>query len=372
MNTALLLEIRKEYSEHLIDILVPFIYEGLKQIYQDAKKMAEENKKDDVVLIIFQKFLLGVPKWNQDIVIGETARIKEKSGTSEYFDDLVRVVIKSSINLLTYDPLNTNASIIGQTFYDNLNVSTLIHRCYIECAKEAYNRSFLFYHGVDPLEYKKNQNSILDFIKISIIKAIRKILPIKNILQEYIKININSNDKNDIHNLTKYRAEKIQVPKLDDIIDNLDRAQNDQQLSAHISKFNTEMRDDKNDKNDRDNRDNRDNRDYKEKDLQLKTNIYKPSKHDSEDIKQILKLDREIDNNRDKINSEREKMALTLGYPSSAKQYIKKREYKLDSVDRKLININLNLNDKHEKSSEAQMHSCNDSNYIEVFGDDNK
>ena len=43
MNVALFLEIKNEYSEHLIDTLTPFIYEGLKSLYKDATKIAEEG-----------------------------------------------------------------------------------------------------------------------------------------------------------------------------------------------------------------------------------------------------------------------------------------------------------------------------------------
>jgi hypothetical protein len=195
MTSTLLLKIRKEYTEHLIDILVPFIYEGLQQIYQDTRKMVEETKKTDSILIIFQKLLILVPKWNKNIIIDETNRIREKSQTSEYFNELIKVVIKSSINVLTYDPYGaygTYDSKIGQNFYENIDIPNFIHKCYIECAKEAYNRSYLFYHDVDAMEYKKNQNAILDLIKVSIKKAIRKMLPIKNILYEYMQINFNN------------------------------------------------------------------------------------------------------------------------------------------------------------------------------------
>jgi len=189
MNVALFLEIKNEYTEHLIETMTPYIYEGLTCIYKEALKMAQQNNQEEVTLIIFQKLLQAIEKWNQIRIDEETYRIKQLSNTLEYFDDLVKAVIKSNIILLTYS--NSISNIIGQNFYNNFVTSTFVHRCYTECAKDAHNNPYLFCHDIKLLEYKRNQIIIQEQIKNGIARAIRKILPISMILKEYLVNSVN-------------------------------------------------------------------------------------------------------------------------------------------------------------------------------------
>ena len=189
MNIALFLEIKNEYTEHLVDTITPYIYEGLSSIYKEAVRIAEENDSKDKTLLIFQKLLQTVNTWNQLRIDEETTRIKQLSNTADYLDDLVRAVIKSNIILLAYS--NTISNLIGQSFYNSLTTSTFVHRCYTECAKYAHNNPYLFYHGAHAMDYKRNQIIIQEKIRDHIVKAIRKILPISMILKEYLINSIN-------------------------------------------------------------------------------------------------------------------------------------------------------------------------------------
>lgn len=184
MNVSLFLEIKNEYTEHLVDTLTPFVYEGLTSIYKESVKIAEEANSTDKILLIFQKLLQGVPNWSQIKIDEETNRIKQLSNTADYLDDLVKAVIKSNIILLAYS--NSISNIIGQTFYNNLSTSTFVHRCYTECSKDAHNNPYLFYHDVAPMDLKRNQMMIQENVQSGIARAVRKILPISMILKEYL------------------------------------------------------------------------------------------------------------------------------------------------------------------------------------------
>ena len=184
MNVTLFLEMKNEYTEHLVDTLTPYIYEGLTSIYKNAVRLANETNCEGKTLMIFQKLLQSINNWNQLRINDETIRIKQLSNTSEYLDDLVKAVIKSNIILLTYS--NTVSNTIGQTFYNSLTTSTFIHRCYTECGKDAHNNPYLFFHDIDPMDYKRNQIIIHQHIQAGITRAIRKILPISMILKEYL------------------------------------------------------------------------------------------------------------------------------------------------------------------------------------------
>jgi len=189
MNIALFLEIKNEYTEHLVDTITPFIFEGLSSIYKEAAQLTEQTNQPTKTLMTFQKLLQSVETWNQTRVEEETNRIKMRSGTSEYLNDLVKAVIKSNIILLAYS--NTISNLIGQTFYNTLTTPTFVHRCYIECAKDAHNNPYLFYHDIEPMDFKRNQIIVQEYIQKAIIRAVRKILPISLILKEYLINSVN-------------------------------------------------------------------------------------------------------------------------------------------------------------------------------------
>ena len=189
MNVALFLEIKNEYTEHLVDTLTPYIYEGLTSIYKEAVVLAKKTDCEDKTLVIFQKLLQAINNWNQIRITDETNRIKQLSNTADYLDDLIRAVIKSNIILLAYS--NSISNIIGQSFYNTLTTTTFIHRCYTECGKDSHNNPYLFFHDVDPMDYKRNQIIIQQKIQSGITRAIRKILPISMILKEYLVNSIN-------------------------------------------------------------------------------------------------------------------------------------------------------------------------------------
>ncbi|XWV26309.1 hypothetical protein QJ857_gp0765 [Tupanvirus soda lake] len=189
MNVALFLEIKNEYTEHLVETLTPYIYEGLTSIYKEAVRLADETNCTEKTLMIFQKLLQSINTWNQLRINDETNRIKQLSNTADYLDDLVKAVIKSNIILLVYS--NSVSNIIGQSFYNSLTTATFIHRCYTECGKDAHNNPYLFFHEIDPMDYKRNQIIINTKIQEGITRAIRKILPISLILKEYLVNSVN-------------------------------------------------------------------------------------------------------------------------------------------------------------------------------------
>ena len=182
MNPVIL-EIRKEYTDHLVDILTPYIYEGLASVYKEAMQLSKDVNCSEKLLLIFQKKLQAIIKWDDAKINEETTRIKRLSNTADYLDDLVKAIIKTDILLLT----NTNdiSGAVAENFYDSFTTSALIHRCYIECGKDVHNNPYLFFHDVDVMDYKRNQLIIQQQIRDAIVRAIRNVLPIQPILKQY-------------------------------------------------------------------------------------------------------------------------------------------------------------------------------------------
>jgi hypothetical protein len=213
-----IVEIREEYTRQLIDILTPLVYEGISSMYDYAKevhgKLKEAGKTKTSTLKIFQGVLMRVPSWNQNIISQETDRIRKSSKCEDWFDDLVKAVVKSHIVLLTNAFSAKKCKPIQEKFHEKISVPDFIHKCYIQCAKSIYNNPYLFWEeGMSPLNMKKNQMDTFNILGKSIQTAIREMLPMKLTIQEFLgndyregsnKIDFeNSVSKDSLNNLQK-------------------------------------------------------------------------------------------------------------------------------------------------------------------------
>ena len=170
---------KKEYTIQLSNLIFFKIYEGFNSLY---KKSIEKTTEEEV-LKNFQKSLKKVPKWDQSLIDNETARVCIDN--YEIIENLLKAIIKSNIIMLTYDPISKNNKVDMNKYY-NIKVNKLIHQVYIECAREIFNNPFLFYHKYNALELKRNQRDIFKIIKNNVEEAIRKLLPMKDILEIYL------------------------------------------------------------------------------------------------------------------------------------------------------------------------------------------
>lgn len=157
--------LKHDFTEHLLEILTPCVYEGLTYIYNEARNIAQESKYPNKILLIFQKLLQTIDGWNQPQINEETQRIKKSTNTTEYLDDLIKTVIKSNTNIY---------SNVNREFYDSFTSGEFIHRCYKECAKNVYINPYLFYHDANPIDYELNRILIFQNIKEAIPRAIHK------------------------------------------------------------------------------------------------------------------------------------------------------------------------------------------------------
>lgn len=185
-----IVEIREEYTTHLVNLLTPLIYEGVESIYKYAGhidvRLRDAKKETQGKLKIFQNLLARIPKWNQDLIEKETHRIKQSSRCADWFDDLIKAIVKSNITLLTFTSAN-RSRLVKERFHEKVNVNDFVHKCYIQCAKGMYNNPYLFWdEDLDPIDIKRNQRDACELIKESIREGIRRMLPVKNILQEYL------------------------------------------------------------------------------------------------------------------------------------------------------------------------------------------
>jgi hypothetical protein len=191
-----IVDIKNEYTTTLVNTLTPLIYEGIKQLYEQAieyntaiEKMENMNVdfKNPGILKIFQKYLAELQNLNNNLIKEETNRIKEKGKCSDTLDDLIKAVIKSNIILLTFNVSDKKCKLVNQKLHEKIVTDVFIHKCYIECGKLFFNYPTLFWHEFPTAKIKDNQREAYELIKVAIAEAIRKSLPLKLILEEYLK-----------------------------------------------------------------------------------------------------------------------------------------------------------------------------------------
>lgn len=201
-------ETKYEYTTQLVNVLTPLIYEGLNSIYGEALKVS--NNADNV-LKVFQSFLRRIPKWNIEMIKQESDRIMNNSKSYAWLPDLVKATLKANMLVLTYSPNLKNVTKIDPNFYKNIQIEDFIHKVYIEVARELWNNPYLMYHLYPPIELKRNQRDTIGLIKDSIKEAIRKLLPLKQILEIYLGEELEPNQLNDFEkNISEAEERNIQ------------------------------------------------------------------------------------------------------------------------------------------------------------------
>lgn len=171
LNISVLVAAREEYLKQLKKHLTPLIQEGLISIYDDAKEEDSSNP-----LRQFQIYLKEIPKWNQTILDIETKRIKERC---PFLMDCVTAIFVSNVKILASVRLGGNHSNI------RIRIPTseiFVHSVYIASAET-------FYYDPEPFEdllERDNIEKIRRGIDCSIEDTISSMIPIQNILQEYL------------------------------------------------------------------------------------------------------------------------------------------------------------------------------------------
>ena len=181
-NVAILVDAKEEYTKQLISILKSCIYQGVKSIYMDAKDICHQDNTPDNVLITFQDLLSRIPKWSQDIINKEFDRISNVS-KCDYIDDLLKVVYVSHIKVLTIVHRAQNNKKLSLKIPSG---GHFIHLCYIECAREFWKDPYLLSDRGSKFEQQKNMRESETMIAECINETIRKQLPVRHILKEFL------------------------------------------------------------------------------------------------------------------------------------------------------------------------------------------
>ena len=247
-NERNITEIKTEYTNFLVSILTMPIFEFTQSVYNESSRcyyeLKEVSKQDPTlqigstndILKIFQKCLESIPKMNNEKIEEEYNNIKNKSKCADYFDDLVKAVVKSYIILLTFnDNKQVSANqLIKEKYHEKIDIKSFIHKCLIETAREFYNNPYLFWDGYEQnkaINIKLNQQEAIKRIIECIRQAIRKMLPMKTILTEYLNdnevIEVAEDDYVNIQNLLKQQN--------DDNVNGFEEVDDEQEIDSQNS-----------------------------------------------------------------------------------------------------------------------------------------
>jgi hypothetical protein len=193
----LLVETKKEYTKYMIDFLTIPIYKGFSamydELYKELSSKSIENHIPDNILEIFQHYLSKIPKWDNNMINNHIKLIKTNLLEQNIDIDLTKlfkVLIKSHIIILSYNPTLKIQLAINEDIYKSITFEKFIHAIYIECARKFYNNPYLLYHDYSPLDIKRNQRESLELIEKSICIAIRKTIAFNHVIQTYLKEDI--------------------------------------------------------------------------------------------------------------------------------------------------------------------------------------
>jgi len=183
-----IVEIKNEYTDFLCNIMIPNIYEGFDFMYKKSKEnFSNAKNKNITVYTFFINYLKGIKDLNQNQVENISNVLKSKSNCLEWFDNLVKAVIKSNIILLTFNTTGQQCELVNKKYHETIDVTKFIHSCYIECSNIFVTIPELFNDEISPKDLRIVKTKIFELIGIGIKNVIHKYLPMQDILKEFLK-----------------------------------------------------------------------------------------------------------------------------------------------------------------------------------------
>lgn len=177
MESATYSEARVEYQKQMANKLVFPLLDFFRKIRADLWAESQSS-----ILSRFQKKVAEIPKWNQDVVAEETSRLIEAS-RCDYLEELMTALF------IAHTKVMASVRVTKKNKKLTITVPKLdhfLHRLFTEAAKSFWKAPFLFQEDIPAIDRQKNLLQAEAIIEESIYAAVRDMLPIKKILQEYI------------------------------------------------------------------------------------------------------------------------------------------------------------------------------------------
>ena len=168
-----LIDTRNEYIEHIQDIIAIPLSKRIYERWCDCSKIKGSIKE-------FQKELIQIKKWNNNIIYEEYKKIIKKT-KCKYLPDLIKMIIITTIKIKIYEYKDQ---------FNNIKIKIplaedFIHKCYINISIFSWKNAYLFNNkNIKDSEYQNNLNIIEENIRIIIKKTFRDFIPFDDIFQQ--------------------------------------------------------------------------------------------------------------------------------------------------------------------------------------------
>lgn len=172
-------ETKSEYTTQLTQFLVPAFHRFFMDCLAQASQEEPQVKRQ---LWKFQELLSQVPEWNIDKVHREVQKIQGEI-QCDYLEVLVTAVFVAHTKILTAIRIGNKNKRVQITIP---KLDHFIHRALSECSRLLWSSAYLFHNELSPIEKQKNHRQVDQLLREGIGQAIRGLLPIKNILKDYL------------------------------------------------------------------------------------------------------------------------------------------------------------------------------------------
>jgi hypothetical protein len=195
-----LVEAKNMYLRKLIQILSPEIYSGFKTMYKDVERFCKQNELKEVIAY-FQKELEKIPSWSRDKLMEETMKIQSKTDC-DYLLDIITTLLMVNMKILLDS--NTTLDLEVPQLY------TFIHKCYMLIGAELWSNPDLMENKGSSSERQKNYSFVMKLIHQGITDTIQFYLPMRPILNRYLRNNQSLQEDDDHISLSSSSNSEIE------------------------------------------------------------------------------------------------------------------------------------------------------------------
>jgi hypothetical protein len=176
-SVSLYSEARNEYLKQMASWLSSPMVEFFRGEYQKIS-----TKDSTKAMSAFQAWCADVPKWNQDIIDTNVSTVLDTC-RCDYVEELMTAVFIAHTKMLTAIRVSSKQKKMKITLP---KLDHFLHRVFIECARGFWKAPFLFLESVPMIEKQKNVLQMESMCIEALSGAVRSLLPVKSILNEYL------------------------------------------------------------------------------------------------------------------------------------------------------------------------------------------
>jgi hypothetical protein len=188
MSIQIILEAKDNALNILKDQLSSHIYNGLLSLYNTSKNI---NPKAPIKT--FQDSLQRIPVLSSGAIKLDYDYLT-KNPKSKFSEDLFKSNLETIFICYAKLELDNFEKELQVKDLDIPNNISFLHQCYINSARNLFQKADLFY--VKDLDKSENKDQIIEIIKNSIDKTIKDAVPYKELLKKYVNKNTNKEPKN--------------------------------------------------------------------------------------------------------------------------------------------------------------------------------